>query len=418
MKIIILGSGVVGVTSAWYLNQAGHDVTVIERESGPALETSFANAGQVSFGYTTPWAAPGLPFKAMKWMLRKNAPLIIHPHPNLSMISWLFAMLSNCTTEKYKKNKALMVRVSDYSAQCLKALRNDTNIHYDERMKGTIQLFRTQHQLDAVSKDIDVLKADGIAFEMLNAKGCIAIEPGLTPLHNQILGGLRTPNDETGDCQIFTTKLAKMAEEKGVKFQYNTTIKKLHMEGGKIANVETTAGMQTADAYLVCMGSFTPFLLKDLGIKVPIYPVKGYSITVPIIDEAKAPVSTVIDDIYKVAVTRLGDRIRVGGMAEVSGYKIKLSKPRLDTLLEALHMMFKGAVDPNFQPQLWSGLRPVTPDSVPILGGTKYSNLFINSGHGTLGWTMSTGSGKFISDIISGKKPEIDPTHLDISRYQ
>ena len=418
MKVLVLGSGVVGVTSAWYLNKAGHEVTVIDREEGPALETSFANAGQVSFGYTTPWAQPGLTLKALKMMRQANPPLIIHPTFSLDQMKWLFAMFINCNENRYKKNKALMVRVSDYAAKCLHDLRKETSIHYDERMKGTIQLFRDSHQLEAANKDVEVLKADGIAYKMLDSAGCVAAEPGLAPLKDKIVGGLQTPEDETGDCQMFTTKLAKLAAEKGVEFSYNTIINKLDVEGGKITGVETSRGLMHADAYLVSMGSFTPFLIRNLGLHAPIYPVKGYSITVPITDEAKAPVSTVIDDIYKVAVTRLGNRIRVGGMAEVSGYEIKLSEPRLKTLQEALEMMFPGSYDKAFKPELWSGLRPVTPDSVPIIGKTKYENLFINSGHGTLGWTMSTGSGHLIADIISGNKPEIDPTGLDISRYQ
>lgn len=418
MKVLVLGSGVVGVTSAWYLNQSGHEVTVVDREAGPALETSFANAGQVSFGYTTPWAAPGLTLKALKMMNQPHPPLIIRPTFSLNQLKWLFAMFLNCNEQRYKKNKALMVRVSDYAAKCLRSLREETGIHYDERMQGTIQLFRDEHQLEAANKDVEVLKADGIAFKMLDSAACVAAEPGLAPLKDAIVGGLQTPDDETGDCQIFTTKLAKMAEEKGVTFCYDTNINRLHVEGGKISGVETSRGLMTADCYLVSMGSFTPFLIRDLGLNVPIYPVKGYSITVPVTDDKKAPVSTVIDDIYKVAVTRLGNRIRVGGMAEVSGYTIKLSEPRLKTLQEALEMMFPGSYDKAFKPQLWSGLRPVTPDSVPIIGKTKYQNLFINSGHGTLGWTMSTGSGHLIADIISGKQPEIDPTGLDISRYQ
>lgn len=417
MKVLVLGSGVVGVTSAWYLAKAGHDVSVIDRASGPALETSFANAGQVSFGYTTPWAAPGLLMKAIKWMSKPNSPLIITPQASPAMVKWLIAMLINCNEEKYKKNKSLMVRISDYSAECLSELRNETGIHYDERMKGTIQLFRDAAQLEAVQKDIDVLKADGVQFEMLDKEGCIAVEPGLAGMKEEIAGGLRTPKDETGDCRIFTTKLSALAQEKGVQFFYNTEVKKLLQEGGKITGIETTKGIMTADAYLVAMASFTPFLLDDVGLKAPIYPVKGYSITVPIVDEAKAPVSTVIDDIYKVAVTRLGNTIRVGGMAEVSGYEIKLKDARLKTLTEALNMMFKGAADLSKKPELWSGLRPVTPDSVPILGATKYPNLFINAGHGTLGWTMAAGSGRFLADVISGKKPDIDPAKLDISRY-
>ncbi|EJF89348.1 D-amino acid dehydrogenase [Bartonella tamiae] len=418
MKILILGSGVIGVTSAWYLNKAGHDVTVLDRQTGPALETSFANAGQVSFGYTTPWASPGLVIKALKWMMRPNSPLIIRPQANFRQISWLLSMLTNCNTQCYKDNKALMVRLSDYSAHCLKALREETHIPYDEGMKGTIQLFRDQAQFEAAHKDVEVLKADGIEFQMLNAQQCVEEEPGLFSLKKQITGGLQTPKDETGDCKIFTDKLAKMAQDKGVKFRYNVTIKKLHYAAQKISGVETSSGFETADAYLVCMGSFTPFLLSNVGLHAPIYPVKGYSITVPVTNAEHAPVSTVIDDSYKVAVTRLGDRIRVGGMAEVSDYKIKLSKQRMKTLQEALKMMFPKGYDQNYQPELWSGLRPVTPDSVPILGKTLFPNLYINSGHGTLGWTMSTGSAHFIADMISGKKTEIDPSGLDIQRYQ
>lgn len=418
MKILVLGSGVIGVTSAWYLMKAGHEVTVIDRAAGPALETSFANAGQVSFGYTTPWAAPGLLVKAAQWMSKPDSPLIIHPKASLAMVKWLIAMLANCSEERYKKNKSLMMRVSDYSATCLKSLREETGIHYDERMKGTIQLFRNPRQLEAIKKDIDVLKADGIAFEMLDADGCVALEPGLNGMKDKIAGGLRTPKDETGDCRVFTEKLAALCEQKGVRFIFNTDIKQLIQEGGTISGVETSQGIMKADSYLVATASFTPFLLDDLGLNTPIYPIKGYSITVPIADESKAPVSTVIDDIYKVAVTRLGQSIRVGGMAEVSGYQIRLKEARLKTLMKALQMMFKDAADLKQKPQLWSGLRPVTPDSVPILGGTKYKNLFINAGHGTLGWTMATGSGRFLADVISGKKPDIDPTGLDISRYQ
>lgn len=416
MKVLVLGGGVVGITSAWYLAKLGHEVRVVDRRNGPAEETSFANAGQVSFGYTTPWAAPGLPLKAMKWMFRKNSPLIIHPHFNLNMIRWLLSMLGNCSQEKYKKNKALMIRISDYSAFCLKELRKETQLHYDERMQGTIQLFRDHHQLDAVQKDIDVLKADGVRFEMLDAKGCIAFEPGLASLGDKIVGGLRTPDDETGDCKIFTEKLTLLCQKKGVKFSFNTNIHSLLRDDNRVTGAQTSGGNFEADAVLVALGSFTPFLLKPLGLYAPIYPVKGYSITVPILDEAKAPVSTVIDDIYKVAVTRLGNRIRVGGMAEVSGYNLTYKTARRNTLKEALHLMFPGAGDSS-NSQLWSGCRPVTPDSVPILGATPFKGLYINSGHGTLGWTMSTGSGKFIADIITGNKLDIDPTGLDISRY-
>jgi len=416
MKVVVLGSGVIGVTSAWYLAKSGHEVTVIDRQSGPALETSFANAGQVSFGYTTPWAAPGLVVKALKWMMHKNSPLIIRPQMSFEMMRWLIAMLGNCNEARYRQNKALMMRISDYSALCLAALVKETGIEYDARQRGTIQLFRTQAQMDTIAKDTDILKNDGVDFEILDANGCIKIEPGLTGLKHQIIGGLRTPKDETGDCALFTRALTKKAQAKGVAFQFDTHIKHLIEQGGRVSGVLTDKGCFSADAVLVALGSFSPFLLKSLGLRLPIYPVKGYSITVPIKNEALAPISTVLDETFKVAITRLGDRIRIGGMAELSGYRLSYQNSRKQTLEQALHLLFAGAAD-SHDAKLWSGLRPVTPDSVPVIGATRYNGLYINAGHGTLGWTMSTGSGRLIADIISNHTPEIDAAAFALSRY-
>jgi len=416
MKLLVLGSGVIGVTSAWYLAKAGHDVTVIDRQNEPACETSFANAGQISFGYTTPWATPGLVVKALKWLGRKNSPLIIHPQPSFDMMRWLLAMLKNCSETRYRQNKALMMRISDYSAFNLAALRKETGIEYEARQRGTLQLFRSEAQMATIAKDTDVLKADGVEFEILNRDGCIAIEPGLAAIKDQITGGLRTPKDETGDCALFTRALAKLAQEKGVKFQFKTHIKQLIEQGGRIIGVHTDKGQFHADATLIALGSWSPLLLKPLRIRLPIYPVKGYSITVPIKDERCAPISTVLDETFKVAITRLGNHIRVGGMAEISGYKLRYPPARKKTLEQALHLLFPGSSDSQ-SAQLWSGLRPVTPDSIPIIGATPYPGLYINAGHGTLGWTMSTGSGRLIADIISGQPPEIDASRLDISRY-
>jgi len=416
MKILVLGSGVIGVTSAWYLAKAGHDVTVIDRQKAPAMETSFANAGQVSFGYTTPWASPGLVVKAMKWMLRQHSPLIIRPQPSLDMMRWMMAMLGNCNGERYRQNKALMIRVSDYSALSLAALRAETGIQYEARQRGTIQLFRTEAQMAAIAKDTDVLKADGVDFEILDAAGCIDVEPGLASIKDKIVGGLRTPKDETGDCALFTRALTKMAQKKGVSFQFETTIKHLIEQSGRITGVQTDKGQFSADGVLVALGSWSPFMLKSLGLRLPIYPVKGYSITVPIKNEACAPVSTVLDESFKVAITRLGDRIRVGGMAELSGYQLRYPAARKKTLEKALHLLFAGAADSQ-DAQLWSGLRPVTPDSVPVIGATPYQGLYINAGHGTLGWTMSTGSGRLIADIISQREPDIDGAPFALTRY-
>ena len=416
MKVAILGSGVVGVTSAWYLAQAGHEVTVIDRQDGPALETSFANAGEISPGYASPWAAPGIPMKALRWLFMKHAPLILRPQMDMAMLRWMTAMLGNCNERSYAINKSRMVRLAEYSRDRLIDLRTETGIAYDERSQGTLQLFREQKQLDGIAKDIAVLKADGVPFEVLDAAGCIAAEPGLASSDIPLAGGLRLPNDETGDCFKFTNALADMAKASGVTFLNGRTIARIATNDGKVSHVETDQGRVQADTYLVALGSYSPLLLAPLGIRLPVYPVKGYSITVPIVDEPRAPVSTLLDESYKVAITRLGDRIRVGGMAELSGYSKGLPKARRDTLEYSVGSLFPGAGDLGAA-TFWSGLRPMTPDSTPVIGGTNIPNLFLNTGHGTLGWTMACGSGQVIADIIGGRKPEIETADLAISRY-
>lgn len=416
MHVAVLGSGVIGVTTAWYLAKAGHTVTVIDRQPGPANETSFANAGQVSPGYSSPWAAPGIPLKAIKWLLMEHAPLIIRPAADPAMYTWLFAMLRNCTSARYAVNKARMVRLAEFSRDELMHLRAETGIQYDQRTQGTLQLFRTQEQLDGIGKDVEVLRAGGVPFEVLDRAGCIAVEPGLAHAEATFVGGLRLPNDETGDCFKFTNALAALAAEKGVTFLYDTHIRRLAVSGGKIDAVETSRGEIRADAYVVAMGSYSPFLVKPLGLDLPVYPVKGYSITVPIIDAARAPESTLLDESYKIAVTRLGDRIRVGGMAEVSGFTHDLPEKRRRTLEMSVGSLFPGAGD-LAAARFWCGLRPMTPDSTPVVGGTPLPNLFLNTGHGTLGWTMACGSGSVLADIISGKTPPIETADLGISRY-
>ena len=416
MKVIILGGGVIGVTSAYYLAKAGHEVEVIERQPGVALETSFANAGEVSPGYASPWAAPGIPRKAVKWLLMKHPPLIVKAVADPYMARWMFQVLTNCTAGRYATNKARMVRVAEYSRDLLKTLRADTGITYDERMQGTLQLFRTQHQVNDAHKDIEVLAQYGVAYEVLDKAGCIAAEPGLGASDAPIAGGLRLPGDETGDCHIFTTKLAALAVELGVVFRYGVTINGLDVQGGAVAGVQTSAGRITGDRYIMAMGSFSPRLGRTIGIDLPIYPVKGYSITAPIVGEATAPVSTVLDESYKIAITRLGDRIRVGGMAELSGYNSELSPKRRETLAFCVNELFPGAGD-TAKASFWTGMRPMTPDSTPIIGVSKLPNLYINSGHGTLGWTMACGSARVITDMISGTKPDIDVSDLGPGRY-
>lgn len=415
MKVTVLGAGVIGVTTAYYLAKSGHEVTVIDRQPGPALETSFANAGEVSFGYCSPWAAPGIPQKALKWLFMEHAPLILRPKVDIAMLSWMVKMLSNCTAERYAINKSRMLRLADYSRLALSDLRAETGIAYDERMQGTLQLFRTQAQLDASAKDVKALAADGIPYEVLDKDACIRVEPALAASRHKIVGGLLTPKDETGDCFKFTNALAAKAAEMGVVFDYGHSILAIQSEGGKITGVSTDKGVVKADAYVVALGSYSPILLKPLGIKLPVYPVKGYSLTIPIVDAAKSPESTVMDETYKIAITRLGDRIRVGGMAEISGYTNDLGEARRRTLEHSVTDLFPGG--DMSKANFWSGLRPMTPDGTPVIGATKLSNLYINSGHGTLGWTMSCGSARMLSDVISGKKPEIETADLALSRY-
>ncbi|WP_457578230.1 D-amino acid dehydrogenase [Ensifer adhaerens] len=415
MKVIVLGAGIVGVTSAYQLAKAGHEVTVIDRQEGPALETSFANAGEVSFGYCSPWAAPGIPQKAIKWLFMEHAPLILRPKIDAAMLGWLAKMLANCTSGRYAINKGRMLRLADYSRISITALRKETGITYDERMQGTLQLFRTQAQLDASAKDVKALAADGIPFEVLDRDGCVRAEPALSYVRDKVVGGLLTPKDETGDCFMFTNALAKKAEQLGVRFLWRTEIKGLDIEGGGVRGVVTNWETHKADAVVVALGSYSPLLLKRYGIKLPVYPVKGYSLTIPITDASRAPESTIMDETYKIAITRLGDRIRVGGMAEISGYTNDLGQARRRTLEHSVMDLFPGG-DAS-KASFWSGLRPMTPDGTPVIGPTKIAGLYLNTGHGTLGWTMSSGSARVIADLVSGRKPEIDATDLALSRY-
>ncbi|WP_029007673.1 D-amino acid dehydrogenase [Azospirillum halopraeferens] len=416
MKVIVLGSGVIGVSSAYYLARAGHEVTVIDRQPGPALETSYANAGEVSPGYSAPWAAPGLLLKAVKWLAMTHRPLVIRPRLDPAMWAWALRLLANATAERYEINKGRMVRLAEYSRDCLRDLRAATGIAYDERARGTLQLFRKQAQLDAVGSDTAVLDRFGVVYELLDRDGCIGAEPGLAAVRDKIAGGLRLPGDETGDCFLFTGALAKLAAEAGVEFRYGTGIRHLAHDGRRITAVVTDAGEMTADAYVVALGSYSPHLLKPLGLGLPIYPVKGYSITVPITDATGAPESTVMDETHKVAITRLGDRIRVGGTAELAGYDLTLRPARRRTLEHVVTDLFPHGGDVA-RAEFWTGLRPMTPDGPPVVGGTPIANLFLNTGHGTLGWTMAVGSGRVLADLVCGRTADIDTEGLGLERY-
>lgn len=417
MRVLVLGGGVIGVSTAYYLARAGHEVELVDRQSGPALETSFANAGEVSPGYSAPWAGPGVPLKAIKWMLMQHSPLVVWPLLDPAMWRWGAMMLANCTARAYAVNKSRMVPIAEYSRDCLKALRAETGIAYDERTQGTLQLFRTQKQLDGIAGDVEVLRQYGVPFEVLDRAGFCAVEPALRHTQEKFVGALRLPGDETGDCFKFTTRLAEMAMALGARMRWNTRIQQLQVGGGAVTGVHTDAGLLQADKVVLALGSHSPLLLKPAGLDIPVYPVKGYSITVPITDAACAPESTIMDETHKVAVTRMGDRIRVGGTAELAGYSLNLREARRGTLEHVVSDLFPKGGDVS-KASFWCGLRPMTPDGTPIVGATPLANLLLATGHGTLGWTMAAGTGRVIADLVSGRQPEIDISELGMARYQ
>jgi D-amino-acid dehydrogenase len=364
MRVLVLGGGVIGVSSAWYLARAGFEVTVVDRQPGPARETSFANAGQISPGYASPWAAPGVPLKALKWLFTAHAPLAIRPGLDPGQYLWLAQLLRNCTAGRYAINKARMVRLSEYSRDCLDELRAETGIDYEGRQLGTTQLFRTQAQLDGAAKDIAVLEQYGVPYELLDRAGIARVEPALAAVTDTLAGALRLPNDQTGDCELFTRRLQAMAAAAGVEFRFGQRIEQLQQQRGRISGVRIEGRTEHADRYVLALGSYSPRLLAPLGLRLPVYPLKGYSLTLPITDAAMAPTSTILDETYKVAITRFDQRIRVGGMAEVAGFDLSLSPRRRATLEKVVNDLYPRGGD-LARAEFWTGLRPATPDGTP-----------------------------------------------------
>ncbi len=381
MEVIVLGSGVIGLTSAWYLSQAGYQVTVIDRQPSSAMETSFANAGQISYGYSSPWAAPGIPLKAIKWLMEEHAPLKIKPSLSTDMISWASKMVANCTLPRYQINKARMLSIANHSRTCLEQLRNEHAIEYQGRQFGTLQVFRTTQQLTAIEKDLKLLEQSGTRFELMDVEQCLRQEPGLALVKDKIVGGLYLPDDETGDCFQFCQQLTELAKAHGVTFKFNTEVSNWVTVGKKIIGVQTNHGLFKADQFVVASGSFSTALLKQLDIDIPVYPVKGYSLTLPIENEEYAPRSTVMDETYKVAMTRFDDRIRVAGTAELAGFDPSLPQKRKNTIEMVVRDLFPRGGDFS-QTEFWTGFRPMTPDGTPIIGATPYDNLFTIPGMG------------------------------------
>jgi D-amino-acid dehydrogenase len=419
MKVAVLGAGVVGTSTAYSLAQDGHDVVVLDRQAGPGLETSFANGGQISACHAKPWAAPGIPLQAFLWTFQADAPLLFRPWRfDPALWSWGLKFLRNCTSEREHINMDRTLRVALYSRKVLKALRQKTNIQYDQQINGILHIYRTTSEFEEGRHTGEKLAKLGLPQDVLSPEECVKVEPALAPAvkNGELTGGLMSCDDESGDARMFTDELAKLAAARGVKFKYGVTIKKLEHNGKQVTRIVTDQGDETPDAVVLSLGSYTPILAKQLGLKVPIYPAKGYSITAEIENAEAAPTVSVTDETRFMVFTRLGNRLRVAGTAELAGWNTHLDPVRVEPLTKNVMSLFPEASSYK-DINAWCGLRPATPDSVPIIGGTPFENLFLNTGHGTLGWTMACGSGRVIADLISGRTPEIDMEGLGLARF-
>ena len=416
MHVIVLGGGIVGTASAWFLNKAGHQVTVIDRQPGIAQETSFANGGQISVSHAEPWANPSAPGKVLKWLGKEDAPLLYRFRPEWLQWKWGMAFLRECTPARTNHNIRQIVAIAEYSRQTLQAVRAETGIDYDGLTRGILHFYTSQKEFDDAQPAAQLMRDLGCPRETIDAARVLEIEPALAPVRDKIVGGDFTETDESGDVYKFTTGLAQRAEQAGVKLMTNTMVTRLITEGtgaaARITGVEVIDAdgrhkIVRADAYVVAMGSFSTPLLKPLGIDLLIYPGKGYSATYQVRNPDAAPVVSLTDDGYKLVLSRLGDRLRVAGTCELNGYSRELNSVRCEAITRRTRELFPEACDYD-NPTYWTGLRPLTPSNVPYIGKTKFSNLFLNTGHGTLGWTMGCGSGRAIADIVSGRLPELD----------
>ena len=416
VKVCVLGAGVVGATAAYFLSREGHDVAVIDRQDGAGLETSFANGGQISASQAAPWAAPNAPFLMLRWLGKVDAPLLYHLRADPILWRWSINFLFNCTSVKWQNNTAKNLKLALYSRQLMRKIRSQTRIDYDTKSVGILKIFRTPKELDNGVAHASMLRQLNCNNQVLSQKSCFALEPALEENGEEILGGIHSPDDESGDAYTFTRKIALNSLNKGAKFYYGEDIKCLKSEGDIITSVETHKGRHQADIFVVSLGSYSPLLLKPLNIRLPIYPTKGYSVTIPTSNGHNAPNVSITDEDNKIVYSRLGNRLRVAGTAEFSGYDMKLNKDRARTILNKAKTQFPNGGDFK-NSSLWTGLRPLTPDGMPVIGKTTFRNLYLNTGHGTLGWTMCAGSGKLLADLVNGISPEIDAKAFRPDRF-
>ena len=412
MKVTVLGAGVTGITSAWFLAQAGHEVTVVDRQPGAGLETSFANGGQISVSHAEPWANPSAPLKVLKWLAKEDAPLLFRLRPDLNQWLWGLDFLRECTPARTRHNIKQIVNLGLYSRSTLQQLRASTGIEYHQKTEGILHFYTSQKEYDDAQGPAALMREYGCELDMKTPDECVAIEPALAASRARIVGGSMTPSDESGDAHQFTHKLAALCAEAGVNFLYNTRIVGTRKEGDllkavQIANADGVVRELTSDAYVMCLGSYSPQWSKLLGQTLRIYPAKGYSVTLPVINEAASYNVSLTDDEYKLVFSRFGDRLRIAGTAELNGYSTDLNLKRCEAIVRRTRQLFPDMTDGQ-NAQYWTGLRPATPSNVPYIGTSGTSNLFLNTGHGTLGWTHSCGSGAAIADIVSGREPQVD----------
>jgi D-amino-acid dehydrogenase len=408
MKIAVLGAGVVGVTSAWYLANAGHEVTVVDRQDAAAMETSFANGGQISTSHAEPWANPGTPKQILKWLGREDSPMLFRLRADPWQWAWGLAFLRECLPARTRANAAQIAAINRYSRDRLLALRAETGIQYEQQTRGILRIYESHQALDDAVAAASLEKQHGIDLRVLTAAECVGLEPALSARAEHITGGVHAPGDESGDAHRFTQDLARLCEARGVGFRYGSGVARIATEGGRVAGVLLDSGQSVvADAYVMALGSYSPLLLRPIGISIPVYPLKGYSITIDLAEGDVAPHISLSDGAHKLVMSRLGNRLRVAGTAELTGYDTAINEVRCKAIVRRTFELFPKAGKPE-NAQFWAGLRPGTPGGVPCIGRTRYPNLLLNTGHGTLGWTMACGSGAAIADIAGGRTPETE----------
>ena len=409
MKVLVLGAGVVGVTSAWYLAQAGHEVVVLDRQPQAGMETSFANGGQISAAHAEPWARPSIVPKILRWLGREDAPLLFRPRADWAQWEWGLRFLLECLPGRFERNCRALAGLATYSRECLLALRERAGISYDHASRGILHFATDARDFEVLARGAETMRSLGIAREVKSAAECLAIEPSLRNSHDAVAGGVYTPTDESGDAHRFTRALAGLASQCGVAFRFSAALEALEAEGGKVTAARLDDGQRlSADAYVVALGSYSPLLLRPLGIRIPVYPLKGYSITLPLgpAEEDAAPSVSLTDEAHKIVISRLGSRLRAAGTAELAGYDTGINALRCAAIARRLRELFPG-LGAITTVDNWAGLRPATPSNVPLIGRTRLANLFLNTGHGTLGWTLACGSGRALAEVVSGRSPEV-----------